>query len=222
MLPPSPLGYRTLKSIPIPPPVETAYREGVLALLNIEPNTDESGQAMPFSLSLSRGARREWKEFGRFVEADMREGRRFEFMKDWAGKLSGAAARIAGLLHCAEQAKKESWAMEISLDTMKQALEFAAVLSQHALLVFDLMGSDPVLDKARKVWRWIERNQKAAFTARECFQAMKGAFPRMSELDPAFKVLIERSYIWEPPREQGKRGRPTHIFMVHPKLSKGW
>ena len=94
---------------------------------------------------MSEQATREWREFDQVVERDMRGGGRFEFIKDWAGKLPGAAARLAGLLHCATHAHGEPWKEPIGLHTMTQTLNIAAVLCDHALYAFDLMEADLVL-----------------------------------------------------------------------------
>ena len=215
------MGFRSLDRKPIPPEVAAAYAEGLEALLTIKPATDEDGTPRPYILKLSEQAHDEWKAFARVVEQDMREGRRFEHITDWAGKLPGAAVRIAGLLHCATHAHAEPWGAEISHDTMKKALNFAAILSHHALAAFDLMGADPALEVARKVLRWIERKRQEFFTARDCFQELKGTFKRMAELDPALAVLRERFYIFDV-EEHRRPGRPSRQFRVNQILVKGW
>jgi len=222
LLPPSPLGHRTLQSTPIPPSVETQYHKGVSALLGIEPPRQENGEENPYILKLNPQAHREWKEFARVVETDMQEGGRFGYLRDWAGKLPGAAVRISGLLHCAEHAHEQPWAEEISLSTMNKALTLAAVLCKHALAAFDLMGEDPVLERSRKAWRWITRTRKATFTVRDCYQALKGGIPRMAELTPALALLKERHYLSDPPAEGSKVGRPSQVFIVNPRLTKDW
>jgi len=222
LLPPSPLGHRTLQSTPIPPSVETQYHKGVFALLEIEPPRQENGSTIPYTLKLNPKAYDEWNEFARVVERDMREGKRFEYLRDWAGKLPGAAVRISGLLHCAAHAHRRPWAEEISLSTMSNALTLAAVFCNHALAAFDLMGEDPVLERSRKVWRWITRTQKATFTVRDCYQALKGGIPQMAELNPALTLLKERHYLYDPPAEGSKVGRPSQAFIVNPRLTKDW
>src|SRR5918997_356013 len=110
----------------------------------------------------------------------------YEHIRDWAGKLPGAAARLAGLFHCAKHAQGQPWTVEVELDTVQMALGLTAILTTHALAAFDMMGADPALGAARKVWRWIQGGQRTTFTARECFQCLRGTFPRMVDLDPAF------------------------------------
>ena len=220
-LPPSPLGFRHLNTCPIPPSVATTYRKVLYALLAVKPERDERGNTRPYTLRFSGPAYHEWKEFARTVERDMRDGARFEAIKDWAGKLPGAAARIAGLFHCAEHAHGQPWVIEISLIGMTHALTLAEALSAHALAVFDLMGADPGLDGARKVWRWVERHRHRTFTARMCHQDLRGIFKRAESLAPAFQVLLERGYLVEEVPTQ-RPGRPSRGFTVNPVLMEGW
>lgn len=218
-LPVSRLGYRTLTSQPIPPSVKNLYQSTIETLLKIEAVKDSSGHHKPHELTLSPEAHAEWKEFQYAVEEKMRDGGEYEYIRDWAGKLPGAAARLAGLLHSAEHAQTLLVHLTISLYTMRRALALAAFYAVHALVVFDLMGADPDLEKARHVWGWIQRLQKNEFTARECFQALRGTYKRMEQLNPAFPVLIERGYLIEqdPPAEPiGKPGRKSRVFTVNP------
>jgi putative DNA primase/helicase len=104
---------------------------------------------------------------------------------------------------------------------MANALELSAILAEHALLVFGYMGADKSLEAAKRVWAWIERNRQDQFTARDCFQALKGTYKRMDDLNPALNVLMERYYILEPDKEK-KPGRPSRIFQINPKISEGW
>lgn len=222
-LPVSQLGYRTLTSHPIPSAVRQVYQKTITTLMNLTPLKDASGQLQPYVLTLSPDAHAEWKDFQRTVEKKMRDGGDYEHIQDWAGKLPGAAARLAGLLHCAKHADTLPSNLAITLVTMQRALSLAAFYQAHALAAFDIMGADPDLEKARRVLRWVEREQKKAFTARECFQALRGTYPRMDQLTPAFAVLLERGYLieQEPPAESiGKPGRRKRVFAVNPEAMK--
>jgi len=221
-LPISRLGYRTGKAAPVPDGVVAPYHTIVSALLAFEPGRDEYGASDPFVIRLSDDARREWCEFAERVEVSMRPQGQYEHIKDWAGKLPGAALRVAGLFHCVQHAPKQPWAVEISLKTMTDAVTVLAVLSQHALAVFDLMGEDSALDSARKLWRWIKQGRRRTFTARDCFQHLRGTFHRMAELEPAFSVLCERGYLIPQEDQRPGPGRPSRPFIVNPALTKEW
>ncbi|MBA3010014.1 MAG: DUF3987 domain-containing protein [Proteobacteria bacterium] len=218
-LPKSNLGHRGLDSEPVPENIKNNYNNLVCALLNIEHDENESGERRPYVLHLSKGAYREWSDFYMTVEKDLREGGRFEYLTDWAGKLPGAAARIAGLLHCAQNPHKP-WEQKVELETMENALEIASILSDHALIAFDLMGADISLEGARKVWRWVKRNRLEVFTKRDCFNAHQGKFQKVSKLEEPLKVLVEHHYIQELTKKTG--GRPSIEYSVNPEFAKRW
>jgi len=227
-LPVSRLGYRQLQSQPIPPSVRDRYQKMVTTLLAITPIIDEGDRVHPYMLTLSPAAYREWKDFQRMVETKMRDGGDYEYIKDWGGKLPGAAARLAGLLHCVEHAETLTANLIISLSTMQRALVLAAFYQSHALAAFDVIGADLDLHAARHVWKWVQREQhhaheqgseKTTFTARECFQVLRGTYKKMDVLNPAFEILIERGYVIEqksPLESIGKRGRKSRVFLVNP------
>jgi len=218
-LPESRLGFRLLNCDPVSEGISSDYNKGIRTLLDIEPPVNTYGDIEPYILRLSPTAYEAWKDFQREVEKDMREGEIFEYVKDWAGKLPGVVGRLAGLLHCVEHS--ESWTIEISNETLDRSLNLAAFLSRHALAAFDLMGADHDLDAARKVWHWIKRNHKTTFSARDCFEAVKGTYKRMAEITPAFDVLMERNHIYEL-QEQKVVGRPSRRFIVNPIITGEW
>jgi len=219
LLPKSRLGYRKLETEPVPQQIRDRYEAIIHHLLNLEPTKNERGGILPYALHLSLPAYNEWLEFSKVVEKDLREGGRFETITDWAGKLPGAAIRIAGLLHCVEH-PSQPWSCQISLETMQQALGFASVFASHALKVFDLMGADKSLKGARKVWRWIERGRFLSFRKRDCYNALKGVFHRIADVEPLLDLLEERNYIVSEKQKTG--GRPSVTYRVNPELSKEW
>jgi hypothetical protein len=218
-LPLSRLGYRSLESSPIPLGVKEAYRQALHSLLAMKAPQSETNSPERFRLQLSQEAHREWKEFALVVEYDLRDGGRFEHIQDWAGKLPGAAARVAGLLHCATHFKKEPWSTHLGLTTMENALTLMAVLAEHALRAFEVMAANPDIEKAKKILAWIQRKGLKNFTQRDCHNELQGTFPRMEDLKPGLSVLGER-YIIRPINngEQKGAGRPSVVFEVNPHL----
>lgn len=218
-LPKSNLGFRKLENVPIPAETKKLYASLIDSLLNVKLPLDEYDKPKPYRIQLTEEAHAEWKSFQEVVERQMRPGKKFEHLRDWASKLPGAAARIAGLFHCISN--REPYRHKVSKGTMDKALKLAAVLSEHALITFDLMGADPTMEAAQKVWQWIEYSKNKQFTARDCFNALRGTYKRMQDINPAFDVLIERNYIFD--QDQEKRpGRPSRVFIVNPSLTEGW
>lgn len=220
-LPASRLGFRTLDAPPVPEHIKGEYHRNIRTLLDAQERTNSEGEKAPYVLSLSPEAFDEWRDFAKMVEPELQPGGQYDHIKDWAGKLPGAAVRLAGLLHCAEHAQDQPQAHHINAETMGRALALAALLSSHALAVFEMMGADPEIEAARRVWAWVERNRREQFTARECFQAVKGSFHRMANLTPAIDVLLERRYLFELDSDAA-RGRPSRKFEVNPEITKGW
>ena len=212
-LPTSPLGYRALTSPRIPDAAIQAYEAGIHAILNVSPVVKEDGQTHPHLLRLSADAHSEWLDFARHIELGMRPGGTLEHLTDWAGKAPGLAARIAGVFHVVETVMTDAWQEEIPLATMTRALDHMAVATAHARQAFDLMGSDHRLASARRVWDWIEAGRRKRFSERDGWQALKGSFPRMTDLRDAFDSLEERGYVRTiiRPSEGGRPPSPTVV-----------
>ena len=154
----------------------------------------EAGE-VEYELHLSAEASAEWKEFSRYLETQMRSDQPLEYLTDWAGKCPGASARLAAVPHVAEHAGNLQPALEVPLETVRKAAELMVFFIEHSKVAFDLMGADETLQSARKIWRWIKHNQHEQFTQRDCFNALRAAFPRVGLLKSALQILEERNYV---------------------------
>jgi len=224
-IPQSNLGNRKLNNLPIPEKVEKQYKEKINWLIDFKCIKNAEGQEQPFILQFNTAAYKEWKDFQKMIEQELKDSGQFGHIKDWAGKLPGAAARLAGLLHCANHAGDNNAILHpISLATTKQALSLAAILVKHALAAFDLIGSNPDLEKACKIWHWIENKRNKTFTARDCFNDLRGSFKKMIEVNCAIHILQERYYVFlQSQKNTGKKGRPpSHSYLVNPHLTNDW
>lgn len=223
LLPPSSLGYRALQSTPVPEGVRDAYAAGIRAMLDWEPDINEHNEQRPHLLRLSNEAYKEWQAFAAAIEVQMRPGGEMEHFTDWAGKAPGAAARVAGVLHGIKHAHGTPWTTAITAETMAAALEIMAVFAKHSLAAMDMMGADPTIASARRVWEWIERSRLSSFTVRDAFNALRGTFPRVDMLNEALEALEERGYlvVVEPPRDGP--GRPSSpMVQIRPEIAGKW
>ena len=214
-LPVSPIGFRELKPAPCPSAVEKAYCDGIERLLKLVPPTDEAGHWQPWRLRFSPQAYEAWKFFQRAVEILMREGGKLYYLKDWGSKLPGAAARIAGALHCVVADPTESTA--ISEDTVGRALNLVTPLMDHALAVFNLMERDKNSEDAQKILAWIRDRGENSFTVRDCFCAHQSRFRTMDAIRPPISLLEQHYCIRLRPKEQVSH-RPSEVYDVNPKL----
>jgi len=223
LLPPSPLGFRSLETSAVPEDVRNAYAAGLRAMLAWTPATNENGEETLHSLRLTKSAYAEWHEFAKAIERQMQPDRDLEHCTDWAGKAPGAAARLAGVLHGIKHAHGQPWAAEITLETLTDALELMAVFTRHSMAGLDLMGADPTIASARRLWGWIEKGRRVSFSVRDAFNDLRGTFPRVSSIQPALDVLEERGYLQviEPPRD-GPGRPPSPTVQVRPDIVEGW
>ena len=216
-LPPSTVGRRRVDPNPVPVAIREAYHRTFLRLLGME--LEGEGLAM---LHLTPEALRAWLDFRRWLEPQLAESGTLGPMSEWAGKLHGAVARVAGLLHVAKALglRELPTARAVDLQTMEAAMGLGEYLIGHAQAAFAEMGVDPAVEDARRVLRWIEKNGAPTFTARDCFQGTKGYFKRMKNLCPSLAILEEHGYIRRGPEEQrGGRGRkPSPRYEVNPYI----
>lgn len=225
-VPPSRLGYRTGKTVPLPEHVVAAYQGAVMALADVPAGRD-GDREIPHVLSLSPEALSLWRNFWHEVEVMMRDGGRLEHVTDWGGKLPGAVARVAGLLHCAAYTSCVTEVRTIEADTMGRAVRLGRFLIEHALVAFDAMGADAAMEAARDLWKAVEKNRQPRFTARDAWHPLRSKYKRMDAAEPGFDVLIDHGYVAEPHQADDgtprKRGRPpSRMFLVNPALTEGW
>ena len=215
-LPPSPLGNRRLVSSPCPKSTEQAYREGVQRLIRLTPPVDDgTGNWRPWLLRFSPDAYDAWKEFQRSVETLMKDGGKLSRCKDWAGKLPGAVARIAGVFHCVISEPTQT--VVITGDTMERSLTLATTLIDHALAVFDLMERDTEIENAQKILSWIRKQGQGTFTVRDCFCAHQSRFGRVNKIHPSLRLLEEHGYVRLRPKDTVSH-RPSEIYDVNPEV----
>jgi hypothetical protein len=222
VIPPSPLGYRTLIAHPIPKSISDSYFDGISYLLKTQPVQEEGHKPRPNVIGFDAAAHGRWKQYAREVETQLRPGGRFEHMTDWAGKLPGAVARIAGLLHCVEWAHAQPQGVRVSEQTMLQAIAIGDVLADHALAAFDLMGADEGLAAARRLWSWVEAGRHTTFTMRDAWNPLRGTYKHVADIQPGFDVLIERGWITELEDDEQRVGRPSRRFKVTPVIVHDW
>lgn len=218
--PKSTLGYRSLEPEPVPVEISREYRNTLFSLLSIREVVNDKGRPVSYRLTLTREGYLEWLDFARVVEKDLRDGGRFEAIRDWAGKLPGQAIRLAGILHCSENYIRP-WEKQINIGTIQAALELASVFASHAEAVFHFMGTDEAFEGAKRVWHWVKRNQLTKFTKRDCYQSLKGFFHRVAKLEGSLGILEERFYTREK-KNTPKVGRPSIQYEVNPALTGRW
>lgn len=221
-IPTSLLGRREANPPPVPHVVEARYTRCVRALLEqITAGSDARGELSPATLELSPDAHAVIVDFQREVEPLLSPGKALHSVGDWAGKLPGAVARVAGLLHAADSAESLSSGLAHPLPaaTVRRAVEVGRYLIPHALAAFDAIGADARWADAQAVVDWLRVEGRTTVTRRDVQQAQRSRFPQVERVDPVLAILVEHGYLRAAPPGPPRRGRPpSPTFLVSPFL----
>ena len=217
-VPPDTVGHRKIGESAIPEDVRQAYAASVQTLTrSLAEWTD------PAVLTLAPGAAELLLGAERAIEPRLdRETGDLAGIVDWAAKLIGTEARIAGLLHLATYLR-DGWGRQISDTTMRAALQVGEYYTAHAVAAFDHMGTDPLVEAARVLLRWIERQRPGRFTAREIFNGVsRSRFAKVGDLDAPLALLEDHGYIRRQPDPRGRgpgglRHPPTSYTQTWPQ-----
>jgi hypothetical protein len=212
-LPKSPLGYRALEPRPIPANIAADYCTGIRQLLDVPLGAD-------IRLRLSPKAYREWKDFQKALELELRDGGKLDGLRDWGAKLPGACLRLAGISHAVECGLGFVDAPPISHDTIQWALDLGACLISHAQCVFNLMERDPTVEHGETLLAWIVRENQPTFTVRDCFRAHQRRFKRVDALRPVLILLEDHNFIRRVQGESTGGRKSSDICEVNPKVLK--
>jgi hypothetical protein len=222
-LPPSMLGHRDTNPPPVPDPVLTEYRQKLLTLLNTPFGEDDGGLRCPHPLTLDVAAQEGFQCFEAWVEPRLAEFGELGRMTDWGGKVAGAVARIAGLLHMADHVGTDApWDLPIPAATVDRAIRIARYLIPHAIAAFAEMGADEIVERAKAISRWIAHERLESFTKRDAHQSARSTFKRAADVDAPLAVLVERGFVRKRGENaSGAAGRhASPMYDVNPRWAK--
>jgi hypothetical protein len=218
-LPISPVGSRSTSTAPPAPLVRAAYGALVDRLAQTWPRQLE-GEDLPH-LMLAGASWDCWAAYYERVEQELLDDGRFGTIKEWGNKQPGRVARLAGLLHLATHADPTN--RVISVATITAACELGEYFEAHTLATYDLMGTLPELEGARRILAWVRRKRLATFTEREVAQAFRAGsagrfFATLDDLRACLRLLVEHGYLRRGvSADRGGPGRPpSPSYQVHP------
>ena len=151
----------------------------------------------------------------RALEPRLRPDGDLGYLADWASKLVGVVARIAGVIHAAETLAVAT--TPITGAQMAAAIRIGEYFTAHAVAAFDEMGADPAIEGARRVLDWVKQQEKTEFTRREAHRGCR-QFRAVTELDPCLELLEHHGYIRGTEVKPERGGRPSRVYAVNPAI----
>lgn len=213
------LGHRKTSPDPVPNHVRDNYKGMMRRLLSFEPNTTSWGARDPKIVRFSAEARERFEQFMDWIESMLDPTGVLRPMVDWAGKLLGAVARIAGLLHLAEYADRpDPFREQVSVDIVTRSIRIGGYLLAHARAAYDQAGVDPRVQSARYVLERIKPIEADVFSERDLFEKTKSRFKTMDELRPIIELLCQHGYLRKRPvsAQIGPGRKPSPVIEVNP------
>jgi hypothetical protein len=191
----------------------------LLALPMVERPDD---RPRPFFVHLTVCGREAWVRFTEAHAAEVNAPSFPTYLRGPWSKLRGYGARLALIVHFLRWAVGEAAGEDVDGESMDRAARLVAYFKAHARRAYSAMDADPKIAEGRKVYRWIAANRLKRFSKRDIYQALKGTFRTVVELEPVLALLERHALIRpEPTAEQTGRGRKASPFYeVHPKLSE--
>jgi hypothetical protein len=211
------VGRRKTSPDPAPEKVLADYHSSMLALWGLQ--APKGGT----ELVCSDEARKAFEDFLAWMEP--RLPAYAVRLKQWAGKLVGASARIAGILHLADAVGASgSVTAPVGGTTAANAIRLAKeYLLPHARAAFALMSTSELVADAMHALKWIRGHHKAGGEARlskrDIFRGCEGHWPTVAELEPVLRLLEQHHYLKAlPPSERpGPGRRPSVEYLVNPR-----
>jgi replicative DNA helicase len=224
-IPDSRVGTRRNDVPALAPETQERYADYLTRLLNLPPDVDaETGEEMPYVLTFSADARAALIGFMDWLEPQLGPGGALEPLEGWGGKVAGAVARIAGLLHMADGvARDESgWFVhdEIDVATVERAIALGHYYITHARAAFGVMRADTDEQNALFLLSLFAKAGTDRMTRRDLFHAARPRLQHVTDMDAPLEMLFERGYLQEQPtvKEGGVGRKPSPTYIVHPEI----
>lgn len=155
--------------------------------------------------------------------AELRAGGIFagdESLAGWGGKLDGATCRLAALLALAENPKADT----VDVLAARRAVALADYFTVHTIKAFGEAGMTDSVRLAVRCLAAVKTLGTDEVSTRDVHQKVKGtaALEKPAEVGEVLRFLADYGWIRGPlENPQGKAGRPSERWQVHPQVNAG-
>ena len=209
--PESKVGNRKMETEPVSEEIESEYIRLINSLLTNKTNS---------VLTLSSESYETFIQFCQWLELQLKDD--LEEIADWVGKLPGTVLRIAGNLHLVENYHTGNTI--INTHFMKNAIVLAKYYIAHALYVYNKMGSNPEIEKAKRIIKILKKNHRTGSVKRSdlCKMCRGKGVNNVDDIYNALLYLEENNYIRQQEQDYSGKGRkPDIIIELNPLFFKG-
>ncbi|MBI1833366.1 MAG: DUF3987 domain-containing protein [Candidatus Andersenbacteria bacterium] len=221
--PQSNVGHREIKVPPVPQHIVDNYDRLILNLFRLKGDTDDHKKPKAWLLRFSPEASDVFDYYASTIEPKLAPYGDYHGFINWASKLVGTVARVAGLLHLGDHhAHPAPWDDLISPETVYRAIEIGDYLAEHARAAHGLLKADSDVELAKYLLGWIKETDKSSVTKRELHRRARGKLPKIDDLESPLNLLIRHGYIRElqSDRKPGAGRNPSPTLEVHPDYLK--
>ena len=213
--PQSRLGFRELSPASIDTDAREVWRRSLRWLLD-SPRPDE-----PHALTLDPEAAELFADFRRTHETELRPGGRYSGRTGWASKLTGALARIAGVLWLLQRAEigKATFSPAIDADTMRAALSMADYLDAHHRKLEGVATLETQAEQAEALLRALRDAGETGLTPRELRNANKARWSTPDDARAALEAAVSSGQVARVDTDGGSPGRPTTRYRLETGVS---
>jgi len=216
------IGTRVYANKPMKSNLVEQYADRLYDLLAVPPLDPDDTEAHR-RLNLDGDALEIWRNYHDKNEKAQAPDHDLSHMTDFASKLPGSVARMAGILHLMKYGSKAPQSIE--QETAAGAWALGLYFLEHTKTAFAEMGASGDMGLARRVYGWISRNRPALFTLGALFDDLRrGAGIDLSDdLLPAMSILEDRNIICREPQSPSNRpGRKSFgSWKVNPAIVTG-
>jgi hypothetical protein len=225
-VPTSKVGTRKTAPHPVPARVAKQFGQGMRWMWELPPSPLD-GQEAGRDVVFARGADEAMRELEQWLEPQLAEGSPLAYLAGWGGKLCGAVARLALILHMAATlGAGEGWTAPISREISEAAIALGRdYYLPHARAAFGLMGADERTKDAARVVAWLSQRLKCetvkvckggvTVTKRDIHAEVFGGSRTAEEVGSVCLLLVEHGHL----RPAGPSWRrDSQVFEVNPYL----
>ncbi|MHB1424605.1 MAG: DUF3987 domain-containing protein [Gemmataceae bacterium] len=202
----------------IPDDCEKQWRICLMRLFALEMVDDPQHGPRPHFVRLTSCGRQAWKKLTDDLAAVRNSDSTPDCIKSSLGKMNSYGARLALIVHYLRLATDEVDGEDVDGESMDRAAQLITYFQGHLFRVHSAMAAATQVAETRRVLNWIVSNRLQRFQKRDAYQANKGTFKTVDELEAALTLLQKHGYIHPvPPIDRSGPGRkPSPEYEVNP------